>query len=490
MNAICLVDITDIHITMLRHPREMSKFARMKQGNNDLTSLAHAPVGRLLWQYSLPAVTGMLVMALYNVIDRVFIGRVVGPDAIAGLAITLPVMNLSAALGVLVGAGAAARTSILLGAGRVDRARQVLGNSLTLLLINASVYLTLFAIFLDDLLRAFGASDATLPYARDFMSTLLPGMLMMNLSFSFNNIMRASGYPVKAMLAMMLGAGLNALLAPIFIYLLDWGIRGAAVATDISMTVSAAWVLSHFMRPGVNVGFTRGTYRLQWSVVRSVIAIGAAPALVNAASCMINVIINRSLYSYGGDSAVAAAGVFVTFSSLLVAIVLGICQGMQPVVGYNYGAGRPDRLRRTFFLAAAASTVICTTGAAIAILSPQSIARMFTTDSALIAEVGGALPRAMSAFMFVGVQIVSTTLFQSIGKAGKSIVLSLTRQVLFLIPLLLFLPPVMGLEGVWLSFPASDLLATVVTVAMVVWQLRVIARMRPAAPPSTTCSPA
>lgn len=467
---------------MLHCRGKMAKFAVMNQGKNnasDLKSLASAPVGRLLWHYSLPAVTGMLVMALYNVVDRVFIGRVVGPDAIAGLAITFPVMNLSAALGVLVGAGASARTSILLGAGRVDLARQVLGNSLTLLLVNATVYLTLFGIFIDELLIAFGASDATLPYARDFMVTLLPGMLMMNLSFSFNNIMRASGYPVKAMLAMMLGAGLNALLAPLFIYVLRWGIRGAALATDIAMTVSAVWVLAHFMKRGVNVGFTRGTFRLRWSVVGSIVAIGAAPSLVNAASCMINVIINRSLYSYGGDNAVAAAGVFVTFTSMLTAVVLGICQGMQPVVGYNYGAGRPDRLRRTFFLATGASTVICSLGAAAGIFTPGAIAGMFTTDAALINEVSGALPLAMSAFMLVGLQIVSTTLFQSIGQAGKSIVLSLTRQVIFLIPMLLLLPPVMGLEGVWTSFPASDLLATVVTVAMVAWQLRAIGRMRP-----------
>lgn len=450
-----------------------------KDDASDLRRLASAPVGRLLWEYSLPAVTGMLVMALYNVIDRVFIGRVVGPDAIAGLAITFPVMNLSAALGVLVGAGASARTSILLGAGRVDLARQVLGNSLTLILTNAAVYLTLFGVFLDDLLVAFGASEATLPYARDFMATLLPGMLMMNLSFSFNNIMRASGYPVKAMLAMMLGAGLNALLAPLFIYVLEWGIRGAALATDISMTVSAIWVLSHFMRRDVNVGFTRGSYRLKAAVVKSIVSIGAAPSLVNAASCMINVIINRSLYSYGGDSAVAAAGVFVTFTSMLTAVVLGICQGMQPLVGYNYGAGRPDRLRRTFFLAAAASTVICSAGAVAGIFTPGYIAGMFTTDPVLVEEVCRALPRAMSAFMFVGLQIVSTTLFQSIGQAGKSIVLSLTRQVIFLIPLLLLLPPVLGLDGVWTSFPASDMLATVVTVAMVAWQLREIGRMRP-----------
>lgn len=452
---------------------------------SSLRSLAEAPVGRLLWQYSLPAVTGMLVMALYNVVDRVFIGRVVGPDAIAGLAITFPVMNLSAAVGVLVGAGATSRISILLGAGNHQRAAKVLGNALTLLVVNAAVYLTIFGIFLDDLLRAFGASDVTLPYARSFMAALLPGMLMMNLAFSFSSIMRATGYPVKAMMVLVIGAALNVALDPVFIYVLGWGITGAAVATDIAMAVSAAWVLWHFTRRGVNLAFTRGTFRLDLTVVMQIASIGAAPSLINAASCAINVIINRSLFTYGGDSAVATAGVFVTYTSLITSVVLGLSMGMQPITGYNFGAGLYGRLRRTYRLAVVTATVICAVGALGGIVFPEAIGGMFTTDAALIAEVGRTLPRAMSAFVLVGLQIVSTTLFQSIGQVGKSIVLSLSRQVLFLIPLLLVLPPLMGgLEGVWTSFPSSDVLATLVTVVLVA---RVMRRLRDDRPVAATC---
>ena len=441
-----------------------------------LDELATGRVGKLLWRYSLPSVVGMLVMSLYNVIDRVIIGQVVGRDAIAGLTVTFPVMNLSAAIGVLIGAGAAARVSILLGASNRAMAQKVLGNALTLTLINASVYLLLFRIFLDDLLMAFGASEATLPYARDFMLWILPGMLVMNLSFSFNNIMRASGYPVKAMVTMFIGAGMNIVLAPVMVYLLDLGIKGAAIATDISMTVSALFVMGHFMRRSSTLHFARGIYRLETKVVGAIISIGAAPSLVNAASCFINIIINRELLRYGGDSAIASAGIFVTYTSLLVAVVLGICQGLQPILGYNYGAGRLERLRKAFMLATFVSTLICSLGALFARLAPGLIAAAFTVDEGLISNVADNLPLATSAFYVVGFQIVSTTLFQSIGEASKSIFLSLTRQVLFLIPLLLLLPRAFELRGVWLSFPLSDLLATAVTFVLVWIQFRRLSR--------------
>ncbi len=437
-----------------------------------LLRLASAPVGRLLWEYSLPAVIGMLVMALYNVVDRIFIGQVVGPDAIAGLTITFPVMNLSAAIGVLIGAGSTARISILLGQGNHAGAANVLGNALTLLIINATIYLSLFAIFIDPILKAFGASDVTLPYARSFMQAMLPGMLMMNLAFSFNNAMRASGYPVKAMFTMLLGAGLNVILDPIFIYWLDWGIAGAAIATDIAMTITAIWVLGHFLRRDVTLRFTRGTYRLRGPIVLSIVAIGSAPSLVNAAGSAINVIINHSLYAHGGDGSVATAGIFVTYTSMITSVILGLCMGMQPIIGYNYGAGRYGRLRHTFWLAATTATVICAVGTFFGIVTPGAIGRLFAKDPSLISDVSSALPRAMWAFVFVGLQIVATTLFQAIGQASRSIILSLVRQVVFLIPLLLTLPSVYGLNGVWLAFPTSDLFATVVTVALLWWLFR------------------
>ena len=415
----------------------------------------------------------MLVMSLYNIIDRIFIGQGVGPEAIAGLAITFPVMNLSAALGVLIGAGGSARLSILLGAKDFNGARRTLCSSLILLLIIVCCYLCCFAIFIDEILIAFGASEVTLPYARDFMIYILPGMFMTNFAFTFNNFMRASGYPVKAMITMLIGAGCNLILAPIFIFYLDMGIKGAAIATDISMMISAYFVLSHFFSSKSTLHFTkdRDLYKLRAKIVLPVLSIGAAPSVVNAAACFINVIINKSLYQYGGDMAVAAAGIFTSYTSLMTMVVVGICQGMQPIIGYNYGAGKIGRLRRTYWLAVAVSTVIVSTGQTIGLLFPDYIGRAFSGDAELIRETARCLHISLMAFTVVGFQVVSTTLFQSIGKAKASIFLSLTRQVLFLIPLLLVLPPRMGLDGVWTAFPLSDLVATLVTAVMVSWQL-------------------
>lgn len=436
--------------------------------------LATGRISRLLWDYSLPAVVGMLVMSLYNVIDRIFIGQGVGTEAIAGLAITFPVMNIAAALGVLIGAGAAARTSIFMGAGDRDRASLVLGNSLTLIIINATVYISLMWIFIDDILIAFGASPASLPYAHDFMTFIMPGMLIMNIGFSLTNVMRASGYPIKAMMSMIIGAGANLVLAPIFIFGLGLGIKGAAIATDLAMSLVTVYTIAHFSSPAHNLHFRRGSFRLRRGIVLDIIGIGAAPALVNAASCFINVIMNKTLYLHGGDNAVAAAGIFVTFTSLICMVVVGICQGMQPIVGYNYGAGRLDRLKRAYWTAVLWATCVVSVGCAVGLLFPHLIARAFTADAALIATTASGFRIAMLCFVVVGFQIVSTTFFQSIGKVGQSIFLSLTRQVLFLIPLLLILPRMYQLQGIWSSFPISDLVATLVAAVMIYRQFRII----------------
>lgn len=435
--------------------------------SKQLTELTDKPVGRLLWSYSLPAVVGMLVMSLYNVFDRIIIGQVVGADAIAGLTVTFPVMNLSAAVGVLVGAGSASRISILLGQGRREDAEKVLGNALMWILINASIYLTLLALFLDPILMAFGASEVTLPYAHDFMTVILPGMLVMNLTFSFNNVMRASGYPTRAMVTMLIGAGLNIILVSLFVLGLGFGIRGAALATDLSMTVSGAFVMGHFLRRSSTLRFRRGIFGLRWRIFADIAAIGAAPSVVNASACLINIILNKSLYMYGGDAAIGAAGVFVTYTSLLTSVIIGMAHGLQPILGYNYGAGRYDRLRGAFTLAATGAVAICSLGTLVGQFFPGAIARAFTTDPDLILRVSEALPMAMKAFWFVGFQIIATCLFQSIGMAGRSIFLSLTRQVLFLIPLLIFLPRWWALAGVWNSFAVSDVVATLLAAVLV-----------------------
>lgn len=449
----------------------------MTQPTSNISRLASAPVGRLLWEYSLPGVVGMLVVALYNVVDRMFIGQVVGPEAIAGLALTFPLMNITTAIGVLVGVGSSARVSICLGRGDSDGAALILGNALTLTLVNAAAYITVFVIWIDPILNAFGAGPATLPYAREYMLWVMPGLLMTNVAFGFNNLMRASGYPVKAMVTMLIGAVANVALDSIFVYVFGWGMRGAALATDIAMGLSGWFVMQHFCSPRHTLSLRRGTFALRRSVVLGIVSIGAAPSVVNAASCLINALINRTLVALGGDLAIGAAGIFVTFTSLLVTVTLGICMGLQPIVGYNYGAGRYDRVRRVFWIAAASATAISLGGQAIGMSVPEAIARAFTSDAVLIGSTVRCLRLCLWAFGVVGFQIVATCLFQSIGAARSSIFLSLTRQVLFLIPLLLWLPGWLGIDGVWLSFPASDVLATAVTVAMVWHRMRRLGSM-------------
>lgn len=448
----------------------------MNRSTKNITDLATRPIGKLLWEYSLPAIVGMVVMSLYNVIDRIFIGRGVGSDAIAGLAITFPVMNLSAAIGVLIGAGAAARVSIFLGQGNKPNAEQVLGNSLVMIVLNATIYLSLFGIFMDDLLILFGASSRTLPYAKEFMMYILPGMLVMNIMYSLNNVMRASGYPKLSMITMFIGAGCNLIFAPLFIFVLDMGIKGAAIATDISMAVGAAFVVAHFCKKSSTLHFKRGIYRLRWSTIWAIISIGAAPSIVNFCASAINAIINRSLLQYGGDMAVGAVGIFSTYTSLLCMVVVGLCQGVQPILGYNYGAGRYDRMRKAYWAAAIFGTCVTSAGAIVSVFFPRYIATAFTVDPELINATVNGLHIATVMFWPVGFQIVSTTLFQSIGMAGKSIFLSLIRQVIFLIPLLMILPDYFGLNGVWASFPSSDIAATIVSVIMVYYQFHKMPR--------------
>lgn len=444
--------------------------------DNNLNELATRPVGRLLWQYSVPAVVGMLVMALYNVIDRIFIGQVVGAEAIAGLALTFPLMNITTAIGVLVGVGSSTRISIQMGRGNKSRAAQLLGNAATLTFVNAAAYIVVFIVFMDPILRAFGAGDVTLPYARTYMLWVLPGLLLTNVAFGLNNVLRATGYPNRAMYTMLIGAVVNVALDALFVLVFDWGMVGAAVATDIAMLVSAIFVVSHFFRPNVNLAFVRGTFGLKSRIVLDIISIGVAPAIVNSASCVINGLINRALLDYGGDMAIGAAGIFFTYASLLTTVMVGVNMGLQAILGYNYGAGLLHRLRRVMYIAMGVVTVVAIIGSVTGLLIPEFIARMFTTDEYLIGFTVQCLQITMCAFSVVGIPIVITTFFQSIGKPAKSMFLSLTRQVIFLIPLMVWLPRTMGVTGVWLSFPLSDLMSLTVAVLMFVYQLRVIAR--------------
>ena len=450
--------------------------------SNRLQELDSAPLGKLLLKYSLPAVVGIVVMSIYNIIDRIFIGQGVGADAIAGLAITFPVMNVSAAFGVLIGAGASARTSILLGMQAKDKAFEVLGNSLVMTLVFGTFYIGMFALFIDPVLRAFGASDTSLPYARDFMLYILPGLLFNNLTFSFNNVIRASGYPTKAMVTMFIGAGLNVILAPIFIFVLHLGIKGAAIATDISMGVSMLFVMAHFFNKKHELHFKKGIYKLKKEILLPIFAIGAAPCIVNTAGCFINAVINNTVYAYGGDVSVAAIGIFVSVTGLVITFILGVCMGMQPIVGYNYGARRYDRLMRTFWMAVGVCTGVSFIGFVAFQVFPEAISRMFTIDAQLIDVSSNALRLASAAFWLAGFQIVVTNFFQSMGQAGKSIFLSLTRQVLYIIPFLFLLPQFWQINGVWLAYPFSDVLSTITAAIILAWEIKKIKRLRVESP--------
>ena len=354
----------------------------------------------------------MVVMSIYNIIDRMFIGQGVGPHAIAGLAITFPVMNISAAFGVLIGGGAGARTSIVLGQGRKRTAELILGNSLVMTLVLGTFYLLMLAIFIDDVLIWFGASEKSLPYARDFMLYMLPGLLISNLTFSFSNIMRATGYPRKAMIANFIGAGMNVILAPIFIFGLKWGIKGAAIATDIAMFSSMIYVQLHFFNKKNTIHYCPGIYRLDSKILISIIAVGAAPCIVNTAGCLINALLNNIVYKHGGDASVAAMGVFMTFSQLAIMFVIGVCMGMQPIVGFNYGAKRYDRLKRAYWLTLAVGTVACLLGTLASVFLPRYVAMIFTSDNDLITACEHGMPIANCVFRIAAFQIVTSNSLQ------------------------------------------------------------------------------
>lgn len=438
-----------------------------------LKELGTAPVGRLLFKYSLPAVVGTVINALYNIIDSIVIGHAIDdPYVVSGIAVTFPVMNLITALGMLVGAGAATRVSIVMGQNDKRVAEIILGNCIQLTLGIGLAYVILFWIFMDPILMAFGASAKSLPYASEFMRWVLPGCVLTNVTFSYNNVMRATGYPGKAMYTNIIGALLNVILAPLFLFVFQWGIKGAAIATDISMLVTAIWVMSHFFNKNNTLHFVKGTFRLNWTIIRGVLYIGMAPFLINVCGSLINAIVNNTLMHYGGDNAVAAVVVFNRYVTIFVFIIIGICQGMQPIVGYNYGSGRFQRLFRTFTLAVIAGVVFSTIGSLIGAFNPRLIASMFMQDETQIECAIRCLRITTLTFWMVGFQIVTTNFFQALGMAGKSVFLSLTRQMIFMIPLLFLLPHFWGLDGVWSAYPISDFLSTVVAAIMLSVQLK------------------
>lgn len=446
-----------------------------------LKELGTEKIWKLLLKYSLPAVVGTVVMAIYNIIDSIVIGHAIDdPNVVSGIAVTFPVMNLATALGMLIGAGSATRISIVMGQNNKHLAEKILGNSVQLTVIVGLSYITLFAIFLEPILKVFGASPNSLPYAKEFLTWVLPGMVLMNLTFSYNNVMRATGYPGKAMYTNLIGACLNAILAPLFLFGFHWGIKGAAIATDISMLVTAFFVMSHFFQKKSELHYKRGTFKFDWQVIKSILYIGMAPFLINVAGSGINAIINNSLLRYGGDNAIASVVVFNRFVTIFVMIVMGICQGMQPILGYNYGARKFKRLFGTLRLAIICALVFTTTGSIVGAFNPKVIASLFMQDPVQIECAVNCLKITTLTFWIVGFQIVGTNFFQSLGMAGKAVFLSLTRQIIFMIPMLLILPPHFGLDGVWSCFPVCDAASAIITGIMLAWQIKKIRRSVPA----------
>ena len=436
------------------------------------TELGTENVGKLLWKYSVPAIVGTMVSSLYNIVDRIYIGQGVGPLAISGLALTFPFMNFLSAFSMLIGAGASARISIRLGEGDRDRAEKVLGNALTLTLIVSAIIITFSLIFLDKILILFGGSENTLKYAREFMSIIIPGTILSALLFGFNSIMRSSGHPKKAMITMIISAVINISLAPVFIFGLKMGIAGAAHATNIAFFVGMIWVMSHFFNKNSNIRIHRKNLKLDKQIVRSILDIGMSPFSMMMAASVTVVIMNRALIEYGGDLAVGALGIQNGISFLIIMFILGMNQGAQPILGFNYGARNYTRMFSALKKTAIGATVVSTLGFVLGTFFPFTLAGMFTTDLELRMLAARAIRISVIIFPLVGSQIVITNFFQSIGKAKISMFLSLTRQVLFLIPCLLFLPPVFGLDGVWRAMPVADSLSVFVTTTTLILFIR------------------
>ena len=436
--------------------------------NNDSYALGIESIGGLLLKYSIPAIIGMTITSLYNIIDSIFIGHAVGPMAISGLAISFPLMNLVVAFCMLVSAGGSAIASIRLGQKDTDGATSVLSHTVMLCVINSLVFGLLSFFFLDDILSFFGASNTTLPYARDFMQVILLGTPFTYVMIALNNLMRSTGYPKQAMLTSIVTVLINIVLAPIFIFWLEWGIRGAAMATVVAQFVGMIWVLHHFTKKESLVHFRRGFWRLSRSITSSIFAIGMAPFLMNACSCIIVILINNSLQTYGGDMAIGAYGIINRLLTLYIMIVLGLTLGMQPIIGYNYGAQKMDRVKLTLKLSIISALIITSSGFIICELFPHAVSAMFTNSKELIGIAASGLRICVFMFPLVGAQIVISNFFQSIGKAKISIFLSLSRQMVYLLPCILLLPPQFGLNGIWMSMPVSDGLAFITAVTSLI----------------------
>ena len=434
--------------------------------------LGTEPVGKLLWQYASPAIVAMVASSLYNMVDSIFIGQGVGPMAISGLAITFPFMNLSGAIGACIGVGASTYLSVKLGQKDYSKALKILGTSTLLKIITGILFGALCLIFLDPILRFFGATDNTIPYARDYMQIILLGNVFTHLYFGMNALLRAASKPRHAMYATIFTVVLNTLLDPLFIYTFGMGIRGAAVATVLSQTVAMCWQIWIFSNPKELLHYQRGIFKFDLGIIKNILAIGVSPLSMNACACIVVIFINTALVRHGGDLSVGAYGIANRIGFIFFMVVMGINQGMQPIAGYNYGAEKYDRMLRVLNYSMVAATCIMTVGWLVGELMPKACARLFTTDEQLIDIAARGIRINMILFPMIGSQAVITNFFQSIGMAKISIFLSLSRQMIYLLPLLVILPPLMGVDGVWWALPISDALAFVTTWIIMIRYMR------------------
>jgi putative MATE family efflux protein len=435
--------------------------------------LGEEKVSKLLLKFSIPAIVGMLVNALYNVVDRIFIGNGVGPLGIAGITIGFPIMLVIMAFGMLIGIGANSLISIRLGEQKKEEAELILGNAVVLLVGAAMLISSIGLIFIEPLLRVFGASAAVLPYAKDYLSIILWGTAAQTLGFGMNNFIRAEGNPRIAMFTMLIGAILNTVLDPIFIFVFGWGIKGAAAATVLSQVVSAAWVLYHFLGGRSTLKVHVKNLKLHLKIVVKIVTLGAAPFLMQLAASVLNAIMNKSLTIYGGDIAVSGMGIVMSITMLILMPIFGINQGAQPIIGYNYGARKYDRVKKALKLAILAATTISSIGFIVTRVFPSQLVAMFNRTDESLLDFG---TRAISVYLvflpIIGFQIVSANYFQAVGKPKHASFLSLSRQVLILIPALLILPRFFGLDGLLMAGPTADMISSIVTGIFLYRELR------------------
>ena len=406
-------------------------------------------------------------------VDSIFIGQGVGALAISGLAVTFPFMNLSAAFGAGVGVGSSSYLSVKLGQRDYSTAQRILGNNITLNIIIGFIFSVVSLIFLDPILYFFGASDQTIPYAREYMIIILLGNIITHLYFGMNAVLRAASKPRQAMYTTIFTVVLNSILDPLFIYTFDMGIRGAAIATILSQTVALVWQIRLFSDKGELLHLKRGIYRLDNRIVKNILGIGISPFAMNATACLVAIFVNQRLLEYGGDLAVGAFGIANRVAFIFIMINFGVNQGMQPIAGYNYGAQNYDRLMRVLKLAMIAGTCVTTSGFIVAEFMPHLCVRLFTNDKVLTDLAVNGIRIMMAAMPIVGYQMIVTNFFQSIGKAKISIFLSLSRQLLFLVPLIGVMPVFFGVNGVWVAMPISDSFSAIFALVMMVRYMRV-----------------